>query len=306
HELRIIQDLGFASYFLTVAEVVQMIEERHVRVSARGSGASSLVNYLLRISHVDPIEHELIFERFLSQDRSTLPDIDIDVESARRHEIYRAIFDRFGAQRTTLMSMQNGYRVRGAVRDAGRALGLERTRVDQLAKKLWRFSASDFRQALDHMPELQTFASQVQNSRKSGDQQLDLLVDLTERLDRLPRHISMHPCGVILGDTTLLDRTPVEASSMGLAMSQFDKQDMDSMGMLKLDVLGVRIRSTIAYDMYESARTSGESVNLEHLPHHDPATYELNHSTHALGCFHIQYPGQRELLGKLEPESTTD
>src|SRR5690625_7333481 len=118
------------------------------------------------------------------------------------------------------MSMQNGYRVRGAVRDAGRALGLEQQRVDQLAKKLWRFSASDFRQALDHMPELQTFAAQVQNSRKSGNQQLDLLVDLTVRLDRLPRHISMHSCGVLLGAKTLLDRTPMVASGMDLSMSQ--------------------------------------------------------------------------------------
>ena len=306
HELRIIHDLGFSSYFLTVAEVVQMIEDRHVRVSARGSGASSLVNYALRISHVDPIEHDLIFERFLSQDRSTLPDIDIDVESARRHEIYHAIFDRFGVERTTLMSMQNGYRVRGAVRDAGRALGLEREQVDQLAKKLWRFSASDFRQALEHMPELQTFAAQVHTSRKAGNQQLDLLVDLTERLDRLPRHISMHPCGVILGDTTLLDRTPVEASGMGLAMSQFDKHDMDPMGMLKLDVLGVRMQSTIAYALEEIQRTTGETINLENIPHDDPDTYAMIQTTHTLGCFQIESPGQRELIGKLEPESITD
>ena len=306
HELGIIQDLGFSSYFLTVAEVVAMIEDRNVRVSARGSGASSLVNYALRISHVDPIEHNLIFERFLSQDRSTLPDIDIDVESARRHEIYHAIFDRFGAERTTLMSMQNGYRVRGAVRDAGRALGLEREQVDHLAKKLWRFSASDFRQALEHMPELQTFAAQVHTNRKAGNQQLDLLVDLTERLDRLPRHISMHPCGVILGDQTLLDRTPVEASGMGLAMSQFDKHDMDPMGMLKLDVLGVRMQSTIAYAQQEIQRTTGESINLENIAHDDPDTYAMIQSTHTLGCFQIESPGQRELIGKLEPESIND
>ncbi|GAA4473118.1 DNA polymerase III subunit alpha [Enteractinococcus fodinae] len=306
HELKIIENLGFSSYFLTVAEVVSMIEDRQVRVSARGSGASSLVNYALRISHVDPIEHDLIFERFLSQDRSTLPDIDIDVESARRHEIYHAIFDRFGQERTTLMSMQNGYRVRGAVRDAGRALGLEREQVDHLAKKLWRFSASDFRQALEHMPELQNFAAQVQNSRKSGNQQLDLLVDLTERLDRLPRHISMHPCGVILGDATLLDRTPVEASGMGLPMSQFDKHDMDPMGMLKLDVLGVRMQSTIAYAIEEIQRTTGEHIDLETVPHDDPATYEMIKTTHTLGCFQIESPGQRELIGKLEPESITD
>ena len=306
HELNIIHDLGFASYFLTVAEVVAMIEDRNVRVSARGSGASSLVNYALRISQVDPIEHDLIFERFLSQDRSTLPDIDIDVESARRHEMYHAIFDRFGAQRTTLMSMQNGYRVRGAVRDAGRALGIEHAQVDHLAKKLWRFSASDFRDAMDHMPELHNFAAQVQNSRKSGNQQLDLLVDLTERLDRLPRHISMHPCGVILGDQTLLDRTPVEASGMGLAMSQFDKHDMDPMGMLKLDVLGVRMQSTIAYTLEEIARTTGETIDLEQVPHDDQATYDMIKTTHTLGCFQIESPGQRELIGKLEPESIND
>lgn len=306
HELGIINELGFASYFLTVAEVVEMIEDRHVRVSARGSGASSLVNYALRISHVDPIEHNLIFERFLSQDRSTLPDIDIDVESARRHEIYHAIFERFGTTRTTLMSMQNGYRVRGAVRDAGRALGIERQHVDQLAKTLWRFSAADFRQAMEHMPELHTFAARVQDSRKAGNQQLDLLVDLTERLDRLPRHISMHPCGVILGDATLLDRTPVEASGMGLAMSQFDKHDMDPMGMLKLDVLGVRMQSTIAYTLQEIARTTGERINLEEVPHDDKATFEMIKTTHTLGCFQIESPGQRELIGKLEPETLND
>src|SRR5699024_5920835 len=198
------------------------------------------------------------------------------------------------------------YRVRGAVRDAGRALGIEHAQVDHLAKKLWRFSASDFRDAMDHMPELHNFAAQVQNSRKSGNQQLDLLVDLTERLDRLPRHISMHPCGVILGDQTLLDRTPVEASGMGLAMSQFDKHDMDPMGMLKLDVLGVRMQSTIAYTLEEIARTTGESIDLEQVPHDDQATYDMIIHTHPLGCFQIESPGQRELIGKLEPESIND
>src|SRR5699024_5637459 len=124
-----------------------------------------------------------------------------------------------------------------------------------------------------------------------------------ERLDRLPRHISMHPCGVILGDQTLLDRTPVEASGMGLAMSQFDKHDMDPMGMLKLDVLGVRMQSTIAYAIDEVARTTGETINLEHVPHDDAQTYAMIKTTHTLGCFQIESPGQRELIGKLEPGS---
>ncbi|WOO98142.1 DNA polymerase III subunit alpha [Micrococcus terreus] len=306
HELGIIERLGFASYFLTVAEVVRMIEGMGVRVSARGSGASSLVNHVLRISNVDPLEHELIFERFLSQDRSTLPDIDVDVESARRHEVYRAMFERFGAERTTLMSMQNGYRVRGAVRDAGLALGMESDQVDGIAKQMWRFSASSFREAMDRMPELRGFSDRVESGRRQGQQQLDLLVDLTERLDRLPRHISMHPCGVILGDATLLDRTPVQPSGIGLPMSQFDKHDMDPMGMLKLDVLGVRMQSTIAYTLQEIERTTGETVDLEQVPLDDPATYEMIRTTHTLGCFQIESPGQRELIGKMAPVEFND
>ena len=147
----------------------------------------------------------LIMERFLSDARSTLPDIDIDVESARRHEIYRAVFERFGAERTTLMSMQNAYRARGAVRDAGMALGLPDEDVDVIAKQLWRFSASSFREALQRMPELGELSRRVESGRRAGRHQLDLLVDITERLDRLPRHISMHPCGVILGDATLAE-----------------------------------------------------------------------------------------------------
>ena len=211
-----------------------------VRAAARGSGASSLVNYLIDVSQVNPLQHDLIFERFLSRDRATLPDIDIDVESAERHNVYRRIFDRFGAERVTLMSMQNGYRARGAVRDAGMALGMDEGDVGEIAKQLWRFSARKFREALVEKPELREFAGRVEQRDFTENQQLDLLVDLTERLDRLPRHISMHPCGVILGDATLLDRTPVQPSGLGLPMSQFDKHDMDPMGMLKLDVLGVQ------------------------------------------------------------------
>ena len=326
HELGVIGDLGFASYFLTVAEVSAMITGMGVRAAARGSGASSLVNYLLGVSHVNPLAHDLIFERFLSSDRSTLPDIDIDVESDERHNVYHRIFERFGSERVTLMSMQNGYRARGAVRDAGLALGLPDEQIGAVAKQLWRFSAGSFREALAEKPELRDIANQVQSN-----EQLDLLVDLTERLDRLPRHISMHPCGVILGDRTLLDRTPVQPSGLGLPMSQFDKHDMDPMGMLKLDVLGVRMQSAMAFAVREVVRihsTPGEvaragghvtgdgevpgyiepdgRINLDAVPLDDEPTYELIRSTHTLGCFQIESPGQRELIGKLAPREFND
>ncbi|MCU1565325.1 MAG: DNA-directed polymerase PolC, partial [Pseudarthrobacter sp.] len=325
HELGIIRDLGFSSYFLTVAEVSRMIQDMGVRAAARGSGASSLVNYLIDVSQVNPLQHDLIFERFLSQDRATLPDIDIDVESAERHNVYHRIFERFGKERVTLMSMQNGYRARGAVRDAGLALGMDDGDVGDIAKQLWRFSASKFREALQEKPELREFAGRVEQRDSHGNQQLDLLVDLTERLDRLPRHISMHPCGVILGDATLLDRTPVQPSGLGLPMSQFDKHDMDPMGMLKLDVLGVRMQSAMAFAVREIIRihpskkdvvTAGSHpsgpdgsgpdfiadnghIDLNAVPLDDEPTFELIRSTHTLGCFQIESPGQRELIGKM-------
>ncbi len=332
HELGIIRNLGFSSYFLTVAEVSRMILDMGVRAAARGSGASSLVNYLIDVSQVNPLQHDLIFERFLSQDRATLPDIDIDVESAERHNVYRRIFDRFGAERVTLMSMQNGYRARGAVRDAGMALGMDDGDVGEIAKQLWRFSARKFREAMVEKPELREFAGRVEQRDFAENQQLDLLVDLTERLDRLPRHISMHPCGVILGDATLLDRTPVQPSGLGLPMSQFDKHDMDPMGMLKLDVLGVRMQSAMAFAVREvirihpskaevvlaGAHPSGPDgngpdyiednghINLNAVPLDDEATYELIRSTHTLGCFQIESPGQRELIGKMAPREFND
>ena len=300
-ELITINQLGFATYFLTVADVAQMIRDMRIRIAARGSGAGSLTNYLLGISGVDPIEHDLLFERFLSTERSSLPDIDIDVESARRHDIYRAIFKRYGSQRVTLLSMQSTYRGRGAMRDSGLALGLDDEEIDDIAKNMWRFSARSFRAATETKPELAKLSKALEEDRK-----MNLLVDITERLDRLPRHISMHPCGVILGDGNLLNLTPIEPSGMGLPMSQFDKDDMDPMGMLKLDVLGVRMQSAMAYAIREIEKTTKQHIELDDIPKDDPATFELIRTTNTLGIFQIESPGQRELTGKHQPTEFND
>ncbi len=300
-ELITIGELGFSTYFLTVADVAQMIRDMKVRSQARGSGAGSLINYLLGVSSVDPIENDLLFERFLSTERSTLPDIDIDVESARRHEIYRAIFKRYGSNRVTLLSMQSTYRGRGAVRDSGMALGFEEEQIDDIAKNVWRFSARSFRSALGAKPELAKIAEAIEQDRR-----MNLLVDITERLDRLPRYISMHPCGVILGDANLLNLTPTEPSGMGLAMSQFDKDDMDPMGFLKLDVLGVRMQSTMAYAVREIERIHNKKLDLEAIDLADAETFKAINTTNTLGIFQIESPGQRELTGKHQPTKFND
>ncbi|WP_432491444.1 PHP domain-containing protein [Kineococcus gypseus] len=370
-ELAVIDALGYATFFLAVHETVRLVRGMGVRAAARGSAAGSVVAWLLGISNVDPLEHGLLFERFISERRESLPDIDLDVESARRHDVYRAIARRFGAQRVALMAMTQAYRGRGAVRDAGMALGVDEELIDDVAKSLRGVSAKGLRAALAERPELRELAQLVR-----ADRQLDLLVDASAFLDRLPRHTSLHPCGIILSDASLAARTPVQPCGIeGLAMSQFDKDDMDPMGWLKLDVLGVRMQSAIAHTLREIERTTpppseptteaggdsgsephgcsgagpreavphprwstpprahrpavttepatptwaapqpaapesallrvGGAPDLDRVPLDDPATFELIRSTHTLGVFQVESPGQRELLGKFQPATFT-
>jgi error-prone DNA polymerase len=301
-ELRTIVGLGFSGYFLTVAEVVDMVRAEGIRVAARGSGAGSLVTHLLGISGVDPIRHGLLMERFLSPLRRVLPDIDIDVESARRLEVYDLIRDRFGDDRVASVSMMETYRVRHAVRDVGSALGMDAGEVDAFAKAFPHVRARQARSALSDLPELRN--SHLGRMAHGGH--LDHFFDLVEGLDGLPRSIAMHPCGVVLSDTTLLDRTPVEDSAAGYRMSHFDKHDVEHMGLLKLDVLGVRMQSAIAHAVCEIERNSGERIDLDTDRLDDPQTFELIRSTKTLGCFQIESPGQRELLGKFAPDRFSD
>ena len=301
-ELHIISELGFAGYFLTVAEVVDLVKEMGIRVAARGSGAGCFVNYLLGISGVDPLRYGLVMERFLSPLRSVLPDIDIDVESHRRLEVYEKILQRFGGERAAAVSMRETYRVRHAIRDVGAALGMDRSDIDALAKAFPHIRARDARRAVADLPELRRSA--IGQSVLRGE--LDHFFSLVEALDGLPRHIAMHPCGVLLSDRSLLDRTPVEASWNGFPMSQFDKDEVEDMGFLKLDVLGIRMQSAMSYAIDEIARVDGIEIDLDSVPLDDSATFELIQSTKTLGCFQIESPGQRELVGKFAPDCFDD
>ena len=317
-ELDAIARLGYAAYFLTLEQVCGLIRDLGVRVAARGSGAGSLVNHLLGISGVDPIRYDLLMERFLPPRPGRIPDVDLDVESARRTEVYQAIIDRFGADRVACVAMTETYRVRHAIRDVGAALGLPPAEISAIATAFPHIRARDVRRAVGELPEL----------RSSGlaAPALDLLFDLVERLDGLPRHAAMHPCGLLLSDLSLHDRTPVENTLSGFPMSQFDKDDVEDLGLLKLDLLGVRMQSAMAYALTEIARVDGPDVaragghppdapyldretgriELDGIPHDDETTFRLIRSTHTLGCFQIESPGQRELIGKLVPETFDD
>ncbi|MFG3249033.1 DNA polymerase III subunit alpha [Streptomyces sp. NPDC048187] len=299
HELDIIAHHGFASYFLTVAQVVDDVRHMGIRVAARGSGAGSLVNHLLGIAHADPVEHGLLMERFLSKERVVLPDIDIDVESARRLEVYRAIIGRFGTERVATVAMPETYRVRHAIRDVGAALSMDPAEIDRIAKSFPHIRARDARAALEELPELRELAGERERYGR--------LWELVEGLDALPRGIAMHPCGVLLSDASLLSRTPVmPTSGEGFPMAQFDKDDVEDLGLLKLDVLGVRMQSAMAHAVAEVARATGERVDLDAVPEGDPATYRMIRSAETLGCFQIESPGQRDLVGRLQPSTFHD
>ncbi|WP_329215869.1 DNA polymerase III subunit alpha [Streptomyces sp. NBC_01485] len=303
HELDIIAHHGFASYFLTVAQIVDDVRDLGIRVAARGSGAGSLVNHLLGIAHADPVEHGLLMERFLSKERVVLPDIDIDVESARRLEVYRAIIGRFGTERVATVAMPETYRVRHAIRDVGAALSMDPAEIDRVAKSFPHIRARDARAALAELPELKALAGEFQREGEKYGR----FWTLVEALDALPRGVAMHPCGVLLSDASLLSRTPVvPTSGEGFPMAQFDKDDVEDLGLLKLDVLGVRMQSAMAHAVAEVERATGERIDLDAVEGGDPATYRLIRSTETLGCFQIESPGQRDLVGRLQPAAFHD
>ena len=296
-ELATVRTLGYESYFLTVADITDLARSKSIRVAARGSGAGSLICYLLGISGVEPITHGLLMERFCSPLRNELPDIDIDVESARRLEIYDAIFERYG-KRAATVSMVETYRSRHAIRDVGAALGVSPIEIDLIAKSLPHIRARNIAKALENLPELKNL--------KLDTPILKMAIDLAQKLDGLPRHLSMHPCAIVLSDIGLRDHAPLELNASGYPMVQFDKDDVEAVGFLKLDVLGVRMQSAISYAIAEIERVEGEKLDIDQISLADQQTFDLIASTRTLGVFQIESPGQRELIGKFAPNTFTD
>jgi len=256
-----------------------------------------LICYLLGISGVEPITHGLLMERFCSPLRNELPDIDIDVESARRLEIYDAIFERYG-KRAATVSMVETYRSRHAIRDVGAALGVSPIEIDLIAKSLPHIRARNIAKALENLPELKNL--------KLDTPILKMAIDLAQKLDGLPRHLSMHPCAIVLSDIGLRDHAPLELNASGYPMVQFDKDDVEAVGFLKLDVLGVRMQSAISYTIAEIERVEGEKLDIDKISLADQPTFDLISSTRTLGVFQIESPGQRELIGKFAPSTFTD
>ncbi|MGW3624004.1 DNA polymerase III subunit alpha [Streptomyces sp. NPDC000880] len=301
-ELAVISKLNYDSYFLAVGQVVADIREKGIRVAARGSGAGSMICHALGIATANPLDHRLLFERFLSVRRASLPDIDIDVESARRLECYDAIFDRFGRERVAVTAMPETYRARRALRDTGLALGIAPAEVDRIAKSFPHLRASDITGALAELPELRQLAAEAE---RYGP-----LWELAEGLDSLVHGMAMHPCGVVISDATLLDRLPVQPTPQGdYPMAMAAKEEIEALGNIKLDVLGVRMQSAMAHAIAEIERATGNRIDLDdpqQVPLDDVFAFKIIQESQTLGLFQLESPGQQDLLSRLQPRDPQD
>ncbi|MFJ5308871.1 DNA polymerase III subunit alpha [Streptomyces sp. NPDC088350] len=301
-ELAVISHWRYDAYFLAVGQVVADIRAKGIRVAARGSGAGSLVCHALDIATANPLDHSLLFERFLSTRRESLPDIDIDVESARRLECYDTIFERFGKERVAVTAMPETYRARRALRDTGLALGIAPADVDRIAKSFPHLRASDITSALAELPELRQLAGEA---HRFGP-----LWELAEGLDSLIHGMAMHPCGVVISDATLLDRLPVQPTPQGdYPMAMAAKEEIEALGNIKLDVLGVRMQSAMAHAVTEIERATGNSIDLDdpqQVPLDDVFAFKLIQESQTLGLFQLESPGQQDLLSRLQPRDVQD
>lgn len=293
-ELETIKMLQLADFFLLVREVVEFARNQRIRHSVRGSAAGSLVVYLL-LGGVDPLAHNLLFERFINEGRGDMPDIDMDFDSDRRDEVIHHVLDRF-PHRTAMVCTILKFKVRSAVRLAARALGYPLKEIKRLSTCLpWSLRGRDLHEALGKLPELHDSPLHSETE----------LVELAARLTGLPNQSSVHLGGVIIVPEHVKAWTPVGVSPKGLPVGQLDKDDVDALGLLKLDLLGLRMHTAIRRSL-EFLQERRVAPDLERMPLDDRKTYALLRSTESLGVFQLESPGQRNLLGRLQPNRFSD
>ncbi len=294
HELATINQMKMADVFLLSRTVVDFARAKGIRHSVRGSAAGSLVVHLT-LGGVDPLENNLLFERFMNEARADMPDIDIDFDSERRDEILRFLMERFPRQ-TAMVATVLSFKSRSAVRLTARALGYPLDEINHLASCLpWSLRGGDLTSALEELPEL----------RHSPLKKETLLVELASKLVRLPHQSSTHLGGVLLTPGDIRDWTPLGESPQGLPVGQLDKDDIDALGLLKLDILGLRMHTAIRKAL-EALWKQGISLNLAGVPLNDARTYSLLRSTDTVGVFQLESPGQRNLVGRLLPKHFGD
>ena len=299
YELSTINKLGFCGYFLVVWDIVRWARERGIRCQARGSAVDSLVVYALDISVADPVEYDLLFERFMHPLRHELPDIDLDIDRRRRDEVKGYIYQRYGAENVACVGTINTYMARGAIRDAGKALQIPQRIIEEACKGIHYLSASKLLEYADSLPELK-------RSTIYQRPELASFFRLCVAIDGFPKHLSVHLGGLLIGDGRLSDSVPLEWSSGGDIISQYDKDDIERLGIVKMDLLSLPTLTVIGDTLAEVKKNRGISIELDRIPRNDPEAFAMLQDGKTLGTFQLESPAQREMAGRLLPDRFED
>jgi error-prone DNA polymerase len=300
HELRLIAELRYEAFFLTVHDIVRFARSRNILCQGRGSAANSAVCYALGITEVDPGRMATLFERFVSKERNEPPDIDVDFEHQRREEVIQYVYAKYGRSRAALAATVICYRPRSAVRDAGKALGLAPDQIERLSKSLawWDDRA--------RLPERVREAG-LGGPNCAESPVVEQLVELASALQGFPRHLSQHVGGFVISRGPLAELVPIENAAMPeRSVIQWDKDDLDALGLLKVDVLALGMLSAIrrALDFVSAER--GAPFAMSDIPPEDPQVYEMLQHADTVGVFQIESRAQMSMLPRLKPESFYD
>lgn len=306
HELALIADLHYEPYFLTVHDIVRFARDRGILCQGRGSAANSAVCFCLGITEVDPDRIDTLFERFISRERDEPPDIDVDFEHERREEVIQYLYEKYGRDRTALAATVITYRTRSAIRDVGKALGLEREQIDRLAHNQSWWDGCWGRPDAMHGTEASAPDPVAQRLRESGfdpdNPVIKRLRRLVGELRGFPRHLSQHVGGFVIARGLLSRLVPVENAAMAeRTVIQWDKDDLDELGLLKVDVLALGMLTAIRRCFDLIAGYSGRRWTLATLPPEDPAVYRMIQKADTVGVFQIESRAQMAMLPRLKP-----
>ena len=296
HELRLIEKLQYAPYFLTVNSIVRFARSKDILCQGRGSAANSAVCYVLGIISIDPGRNDLLFERFVSEERREPPDIDVDFEHERREIVMQWVFETYGRDHAALCSTVIRYRSKGALRDVGKALGLTEDLIKTLSSQVWGWSEEGVE------------PKQVEELNLNlGDRRLRLALDLARQLMGAPRHLSQHPGGFVLTHDRLDELVPIEPAAMvDRQVIEWDKDDIDALKFMKVDVLALGMLTCMKRGLDLLADHKGVQLDLATIPAEDPRTYAMIRKADTLGTFQIESRAQMSMLPRLRPRTFYD
>ena len=299
YELSVIQSMGYVDYFLIVWDFIKYAKDHKIMVGpGRGSAAGSIVSYCLEITTIDPIRYQLLFERFLNPERVSMPDIDVDFCFERRQEVIDYVVRKYGADRVVQIVTFGTLAARGVIRDVGRVMNLPYAFVDTIAKMIPKELNITLERALK--------TSQDLKKAYEEDPQVKELVDMSMRLEGLPRHTSMHAAGVVISQKAVDEYVPLSLGSDGSVTTQFTMTTLEELGLLKMDFLGLRTLTVIRDAVELASRSAGREINMDTIDYDDQAVYDSIGSGRTDGVFQLESGGMKNFMKELKPRSLED